>query len=253
MNIIDLTGRTAVVTGGGSGIGYATAKRLLASGARVELWGRDLDKLSRASQELTSLGAVTKRVVDVGDFGAVEKGAHAALSELGAIDILINCAGASPEIRPMIEVSLAAWRENMSVNLDGVYYCCRQIVPQMIERKWGRIVNISSIAGKEGNAFQAGYSAAKAGVIGFTKSLAKELATSGVTVNAVTPTVFDTPLLRAAMNDNPDAMRTSVEKIPMRRMGEVDEAAAMIVWIASEQCSFTTGFTFDLSGGRATY
>jgi 3-oxoacyl-[acyl-carrier protein] reductase len=253
MNIIDLTGRTSIVTGGGSGIGRATAKRLLDSGARVELWGRDLDKLRRAQHELTTLGPVTIRVVDVANFDSVERGAQAALSELGAIDILVNCAGATPEIRPTIEVSLAAWRENIAINLDGVFYCCRQIVPQMTARKWGRVINISSIAGKEGNPFQAAYSAAKAGVIGFTKSLAKELATSGVTVNAVTPTVFDTPLLRSAMRDNPSAMQGSIEKIPMLRMGEVDEAAAMIVWIASEQCSFTTGFTFDISGGRATY
>ncbi len=253
MNVIDLSNRNAVVTGGGSGIGLATAKRLLLSGARVEIWGRDEGKLSHAAAEFAGLGRVSLQAVDVSDPEAVERAARAASSRLGAVDILINNAGVTPEIRPMAEVSIAAWRETFAVNLDAVFYCCRQFAPEMVKRGWGRIVNISSVAGKEGNPFQCGYSASKAGVIAFTKSLAKELAMSGVTVNAVSPTIFDTPLLRWAMNENPEAMRIALDKIPMRRMGQPDEAAAMVAWIASDQCSFTTGFTFDLSGGRATY
>jgi 3-oxoacyl-[acyl-carrier protein] reductase len=253
VNVIDLSQRRALVTGGGSGIGLAIARRLLLSGARVEIWGRNEDKLAQAVAELGGSGSVSAQAVDVSEADAVETAARATLSALGGVDILINCAAVTPEIRPTLDVSLAAWRETMATNLDAVFYCCRQFAPGMTQRGWGRIVNIASIAGKEGNPFQAAYSASKAGVIGFTKSLAKELATSGVTVNAVTPTLFDTPLARWAMSENPEAMRIALEKIPMRRMGDPDEAAAMVAWIASDQCSFTTGFAFDLSGGRATY
>jgi NAD(P)-dependent dehydrogenase (short-subunit alcohol dehydrogenase family) len=253
VNVIDLSNRGAVVTGGGSGIGLAIARRLQLSGARVEIWGRNAEKLAHAVEDLGGPDAVSAQAVDVSDAEAVERAARAAVSNLGAVDILINCAAVTPEIRPMVEVSLAAWRETMAINLDGVFYCCRQFAPDMVARSWGRIVNVSSIAGKEGNPFQAAYSASKGGVIAFTKSLAKELATSGVTVNAVSPTLFDTPLSRWAVSENPAAMRIALEKIPMRRMGDPDEAAAMVAWIASDQCSFTTGFTFDLSGGRATY
>lgn len=251
-NTIKLEGRTAIVTGGGSGIGLAIARRLLHSGARVELWGRNPDKLASAAQDLAS-PRVSTRVVDVADATAVEQSAQAALSTLGTVDILINCAGATPEIRPMTEMSLAGWRENIAINLDSVFYCSRQFVPGMVQRGWGRIVNVSSMAGKEGNPFQSGYSAAKGGLIAFTKSVAKELATTGVTVNAIAPTVFETPLARSAIAENPQAMQIAIDKIPMRRMGQPDEAAAMVAWIVSDECSFTTGFTFDLSGGRATY
>lgn len=253
MNSIDLAGRTSVITGGGSGIGLASARRFLESGARVELWGRDGDKLREAATSLADRGTVTWRAVDVADHAAVQRAADEAQRELGQVDILFNNAGVALEVCPMIEMSLDAWHQNIAINLNGVFYACRAFVPAMVRRGWGRVINVSSMAGKDGNAFQSAYSAAKGGVIAFTKSLGKELATSGVTVNAIAPTLFETPLAMATMAKAPAAMQAVIEKIPMRRMGRAEEAAAMAAWIASDDCSFTTGFTFDLSGGRATY
>ncbi len=253
MNLIDLSNRVALITGGGSGIGLATARQMLSSGARVEIWGRDAARLAKAAEELAEPSRLSWRAVDVSDVQAVDAAAAAALQSLGAVDILVNNAGATPGMRPLTELTLDEWRGNMSVNLDGVFYGCRAFVPGMTQRGWGRVINLTSMAGKEGNPFQTAYSAAKAGVIGLTKALAKELALTGVTVNAVAPTVFETPLMRSAVEQNPTAMKIAMDKIPMRRVGRPEEAAAMIAWIASEQCSFTTGFTFDLSGGRATY
>lgn len=253
MNAIDLHGRAAVITGGASGLGLATARRFLQSGASVDLWDRDAQKLEAAVAELSSLGHVTGRTVDVGDWDSVSRAALEAVRAHKAIDILFNCAGVSSDVKPLTEISMDTWRHMMRVNLDGVFYCCRALLPGMVERGYGRIVNVSSMAGKEGNPLMVAYSAAKAGVIGLTKSLGKELATSGVLVNAIAPTVFETPLAQAVIDEAPAAMQSFIEKIPMRRLGQPEEAAAMVAWLVSADCSFTTGFTFDLSGGRATY
>lgn len=249
MNRIDLAGRNAVVTGGASGIGFAIARRLLESGARVEIWGRDVDKLASAVARLASLGTVTHRRVDVTDFANVRNARDA----LGPVDILVNCAGASPALGLMADMTYEDWHHLVSANLHSVFYCCKAFLPSMIEAGWGRIINVSSMAGKEGNPFQSAYSAAKGGVLAFTKSVAKEVATTGVTVNAIAPALFDTPLVEVAKSEHPEAIGLAFEKIPMKRLGMPAEAAALVAWIASDECSFTTGFTFDLSGGRATY
>ncbi len=252
MNQIDLGGRVAVVTGGGSGIGFATAARFLRSGARVEIWGRDAARLDSARTELARLGLVTAQAVDVAQWEEVHRASERALAQHGKVDILFNCAGVT-ETGPALQMPIQVWHDSIAVNLNGVFYCCRAFGPGMVKAGYGRIINASSMAGKDGNASQAAYSAAKAGVIAFTKSLAKELVANGVIVNAIAPTLFDTPLARATMAGAPEAMKIAFDKIPMRRMGRPEEAAALVAWLASEDCSFTTGFTFDLSGGRATY
>jgi len=253
VNRIDLTNRTAIITGGGSGIGLATARRFLKSGAIVELWGRDTARLEAAIANLPDRSRVTQKSVDVVDEAQVNAAVSAYLAVHGRIDILFNNAGAVQPARPITDVTTEEWRRNFAVNLDSVFYACRAVVPSMVAAGFGRIISTASMAGKDGNAFQAAYAASKAGLIGLTKSLGKELAETGVTVNCVIPALFDTPLASSAVNAAPEVFAEIKNKIPMKRLGRPEEAAAMVAWLASDESSFTTGFGFDLSGGRATY
>lgn len=254
MNQIDLKGRCAVVTGGARGIGYACAERLAASGATIALWDMDGEALARAAATLKrttkSAGKIVTASIDVTDEIAVARAATAAEAALGKVDILINNAGITGPNKATWEYAPAEWRKVIEVDLTSAYLCARSLVPGMIARHYGRIVNIASVAGKEGNPNAPAYSAAKAGLIALTKSLGKELATSGVIVNCVTPAAAKTDLF-AQMT--PAHIQYMLAKIPMGRFVETGEIAALVAWLASEECSFTTGGTFDISGGRATY
>jgi NAD(P)-dependent dehydrogenase (short-subunit alcohol dehydrogenase family) len=249
MNIFKgrFSGRTAVVTGGASGLGFQTAKRLVAEGGRVALWDFNGGALETAGREL---GATFTQVVDVSDYQAVQKAARDTVSALGKIDILVASAGITGATVPVAEFPIDSWLQVMNVNLNGLFYCCREVSPLMVKNGYGRIVNIASVAGKEGNPNASAYSASKAGVIGFTKSLGKELATKGVLVNCITPATFESAILSQLPQSQIDYMRS---KIPMGRLGEAEENAALVCWLASEECSFSTAATFDISGGRTTY
>ena len=248
MNQLDFSNRTAVVTGGATGIGFAIAQRLAASGAQVALWDRDAAKLAEAQAELGK-GTVV-HTLDVADATAVARAAAAAEVAMGRIDVLVCSAGIAGPNHTTWEYPLDAWRQVIDVNLNGLFYCNRAVVPVMQKRDYGRIVNIASIAGKEGNPTASAYSASKAGVIGLTKSLGKELAKTGIRVNCVTPAAVRTAIFDQISQQHIDFM---LSKIPLGRFGGVDEIAAMVCWLASEDCSFSTGAVFDLSGGRATY
>jgi 2-dehydro-3-deoxy-L-rhamnonate dehydrogenase (NAD+) len=250
MNKIDLQGKNAVVTGGARGIGFAIAQRLLASGAACSLWDRDPDALRSAQSALTSAGAVHTAVVELAQSDSVQAAADATASALGRVDILVNNAGIAGATKKLWEFTPEEWQQVLQVNLFAVFLCCRAIVPKMMEQGYGRIVNIASIAGKEGNPNASHYSATKAGVIALTKSLAKETARSGVIVNCITPAVIETDILKQVTQEHIDYM---LSKIPMGRFGLKEEAAAMVAWLCSSECSFSTGAVFDLSGGRATY
>jgi len=250
MTTIDLKEKFAVVTGAARGIGYAIAERLCQSGAAVSLWDRDAAALDDAARRLSVSGRIHRAVVDVTQADSVQAAATATQGEFGRIDILVNNAGIAGASKPTWELSPSEWQQVLQIDLFGVYLCCHALVPGMRERKYGRIVNIASIAGKEGNPNASHYSAAKAGVIALTKSLGKELATSGVLVNCIAPAVIETELLQQMTQAHVDYMRS---KIPMNRFGRKEEAAALVAWLCSDECSFSTGATFDLSGGRATY
>ncbi|HEX9397389.1 MAG TPA: SDR family NAD(P)-dependent oxidoreductase [Burkholderiales bacterium] len=229
MNKLDFTGRTAVVTGGVTGIGAAIAKRLKASGAAVVIW--DLDGSPR---------------VDVSDANSIQN----ALKNLGKVDVLVNNAGIAGKNVPTVDYPVEEWERVLRVNLTSQFLCCRAVAPLMVKANYGRIVNIASVAGKEGNPNAVAYSASKAGVISLTKSLGKELAQAGVLVNCVTPAAAKTAIFDQMTRQHIDYM---LSKIPMGRFVEVDEIAALVCWLASEDCSFSTGGVFDISGGRATY
>jgi 3-oxoacyl-[acyl-carrier protein] reductase len=234
MNQLDLKGRTAVVTGGKIGIGAAIVQRLSASGAKVRIW---------------DVGA-KEDPVDVADQKSVERATARTIAELGRIDILVNNAGIAGPTMPVVDYPVEDWRRVIDIDLNGPFLCCRAVVPHMVKAGYGRIVNIASIAGKEGNPNAAAYAAAKGGLIAFTKALGKELAKTGVLVNCVTPAAAQTAILEQV---TPEFAQFMLSKIPMGRFVKVDEIAAMACWLATEDCSFTTGGVFDISGGRATY
>ena len=247
MNKIDLAQRVAVVTGGASGIGFATAKRMAESGALIALW--DVNEAAIASACARIPGA-RGSMVDVTDESAVMKARDTVLADFGRIDILVCSAGIAGERHPVWEFPAAAWRKVIEVNLVGLFLCCKAVVPAMRKNDYGRIVNLSSTGGKDGNPLVSPYGASKAGVMAFTKSLAKELANTGIRVNCVTPALIATELIDTM---GPERTKAALDKIPMGRPGKPEEVAALIAWMASEECSFSTGAAFDISGGRSTY
>jgi 2-dehydro-3-deoxy-L-rhamnonate dehydrogenase (NAD+) len=250
MNQIDLRGRVAVVTGGARGIGWAIAHRFLQSGAQVVLWDVDAQELKQAVESLSAFGTVSGQAVELTDDAAVARTTQATVAHAGRIDILVNNAGITGGNGLTWELDPQVWRRVVDVNLIGPYLTCRHVVPVMLQHNQGRIVNIASVAGKEGNPQASHYSASKAGLIALTKSLGKELATRGILVNAVTPAAAKTAMFDQMTQAHIDYM---LGKIPMGRFLEVQELAAMVAWLSSDECSFSTGAVFDITGGRATY
>ena len=247
MNQLDLHGRHAVVTGGAAGLGLAIMQRLLASGASVSCWDRDAAAMAAAQ----SLGPKVQCVaVDISAHASVVEAVRQTLEQHPAVDVLVNCAGVTGPNVPLWDYPLEQWLQVMQVNLNGLFYACREIVPLMRLRNYGRIVNIASVAGKEGNPNASAYSASKAAVVALTKSLGKELADTGVRVNCVTPAAVKTGIFEQMSDAHIQFM---LSKIPMGRFGEPAEVAAMVAWLCTEECSFSTGAVFDISGGRATY
>jgi NAD(P)-dependent dehydrogenase (short-subunit alcohol dehydrogenase family) len=250
MNVYDLKERVAIVTGGAQGIGLAVANRMLASGAQLAIWDRDRPLLEETVKRIAKPDRVHSWVIDIADLAAVEAATRATFDHFGKIDILINNAAIVGPNAPTWEYPPEAFRDVVNIGLIGTFYCCRAVVPHMIAANYGRIVNLASIAGKEGNPRAPAYSSMKAGVIALTKSLGKELATYNISVNCVTPAVAKTAM---GMSQDPDFLAMVVSKIPRGRMLELEEAASMISSLATAENSFTTGAAFDLSGGRATY
>jgi NAD(P)-dependent dehydrogenase (short-subunit alcohol dehydrogenase family) len=235
------SGKSAIVTGGASGLGLQVAARIVAEGGKVALWDINPDTLVEAKKYS---GAHYTQSLDVSDHQAVVTAMKESNAALGRVDIMVASAGMTGEF------PVDSWLRVMDVNLNGLFYCCREVLPFMSANRYGRIVNIASVAGKEGNPNASAYSASKAAVIGFTKSLGKELATSGILVNCITPATFESAILTQLPKSQVDYMRS---KIPMGRLGEAAESAALVCWLASEECSFSTAATFDISGGRTTY
>jgi len=250
MNRLDMGGRTAVVTGGARGIGRAITERMLASGAAVAIWDLDAAAMTETAAALAGQGAVSVHQVELTDEAAVRAAADATLARHGAVDILVNNAGITGGNAPTWELAADAWRRVIEVNLVGPFLVCSALIPGMVARGYGRVVNIASVAGKEGNPNASHYSASKAGLIALTKSLGKELAGKGVLVNCVTPAAAKTDIFAQMSPQQIDYM---LSKIPMGRFVDVGEIAAMACWLATEDCSFSTGAVFDITGGRATY
>ena len=243
-----MNGRHAVITGGATGLGYAIAQRMLASGASVTLWDRDTQALAKACAELGP--KAHGMTVDVGEHASVVAAVGQTLTQSAVIDALVNSAGITGPNTKVWSYPVADWQQVMQVNLNGLFYCCREITPHMRERNYGRIVNIASVAGKDGNPNASAYSASKAAVMALTKSLGKELADTGVRVNCVTPAAVKTAIFDQM---SPEHIAFMLSKIPMARFGTPEEVAAMVSWLCTEDCSFSTGAVFDLSGGRSTY
>ncbi len=250
MNQIDLVNRHAIVTGAAQGIGLAIAKRLLACGATVSLWDRDNRLLLEALKQLNAGDRIRANATDVTDFEGVQAGVDSAIGDFGKVDILVANAGIAGPNHTTWEYPIDAWKQVIEVNLMGVFYCCRAVIPHMLRQGYGRIVNVASIAGKEGNPNASAYSASKAGVIALTKSLGKETAEKNIAVNCITPAAAKTRIFEQLSREFIEYM---LSRIPRKRFLEVDEVAAMVAWLVSEENSFTTGAVFDLSGGRATY
>jgi 2-dehydro-3-deoxy-L-rhamnonate dehydrogenase (NAD+) len=250
MNKIDLKKRVAIITGGARGIGYAIAERMLASGARLALWDMDKNALADAVASLGKPELISTHVVNVTDEAAVQKAAVATQKSHGHIDILVNNAGITGGNSKLWEIPADSWRQVMEVNLNAPFLVCKAVVPLMLKNDYGRIINIASVAGKEGNPNASHYSASKAGLIGLTKSLGKELANTGIRVNCITPAAAKTDIFKQMSEQHINMM---LSKIPMGRFVEVDEIAAMAAWLASPDCSFSTGAVFDITGGRAVY
>ena len=238
-------GQTAVITGAGSGIGLAVAARLQAEGANVSAWDISQESLDAGNEFFTQ-----QLCMDQSDENDVARATQSVIDKFGAIDVLVVSAGITGPNKPLIEYPFADWRKVMDINVNGVFYVNRAIVPHMLKRQYGRIVNIASVAGKEGNPNASAYSASKAAVIALTKSLGKEIATAGISVNAVTPAAVRTPMFEQMTQEHIDYM---LSKIPMGRFGTVEENASLVAWLASRECSFSSGAVFDISGGRSTY
>ena len=248
MNQLDFNGRHAVVTGGATGLGYAIAARLIASGGSVSLWDRDFAAAQRAALVLGPNAQAVE--VDVGRHESVREAAQATMSHTQRVDALVNSAGITGPNTKVWDYPVGAWQQVIEVNLNGLFYCCREVVPLMRNAGYGRIVNIASVAGKDGNPNASAYSASKAGVIALTKSLGKELADTGVRVNCVTPAAVKTAIFDQMSEEHIQFM---LSKIPMGRFGKPEEIAALVAWLCTEECSFSTGAVFDLSGGRSSY